>query len=468
MPAKNRGSSLQSFITFKNSQGHEASGTIIHLTRNQVAFEVYNPYSVVQMSEVLTDFHIWQGERSIYSGKVVVNHMVGTGVMIVVSAALVDELNITALKPGPELRGEVENFVQDWTKTHNHLVPEYHLIVSSIRSYMRELSQWTERAETAAGVHDQRSDSLAQEFLEDVADKALPKCNELFTEFEVQAARVPDEDVDYHKAYARKELHPLIMVSPFIHRTFTKPLGYAGDYEMVNMILRDPWEGQNTYAKLVNSIVLLSNGAQAHRNRIEWLVDRLTEETIRIKQADRRLRVLNVGCGPSGELVRFIQQSALSDRLDIELMDFNDETLAYAESQVSTAVKQHGRSCQIKYVHLSINDLLRAAARDDRQLPLSLEYDLVYCAGLFDYILDRGCSRLLRLFYNWVIPDGLVLSTNVHPRNSVKGFLEHLQEWYLYLRDEKDMLKLAGDNGHLKVETDATGNNVFLHMRKPK
>ena len=57
-----------------------------------------------------------------------------------------------------------------------------------------------------------------------------------------------------HKAYARRELHPLTMCSPFVHRTYTKPLGYAGDYEMMNMMLgeSDPVD-LNTYARIVHS-----------------------------------------------------------------------------------------------------------------------------------------------------------------------------------------------------------------------
>lgn len=467
MSAQNRGSQMQSMISFRNSQGHEGRGTVIRLTRNQVAFEIYNPYSVVQMSEVLTDVQIWRNDSSIYSGRVVVNSMVGTGVMVVVSATLVDDLKIIHLAPGPELRREAGQFVEDWSQTNNHLMPEYHLVVSSIRSFLRELSRWVEQAETAAGIHDTQAPSdLSNAFLQDLASQVVPKFNELFGDFEVQARRVGEEHLDYHKAYARKELHPLIMVAPFVYRTYTKPLGYAGDYEMVNMMVRDPWEGPNTYAKLVNSILLQSDGAQAHRNRITKLVAYLEQEAGRAAKAGRELRVLNVGCGPSVEVVRFLTQSSLSDRLNMELMDFNDQTLRYAEDQVRSAEQQHHRRSQIKFVHLSINDLLKAAARRQQALPLGLKYDFVYCAGLFDYILERGCARLIHLFYDWVEPGGLVVATNVHPKHSVRGFLEHLQEWYLYLRDEQDMLKLAGDLGRPAVSVDATGNNVFLEIRK--
>ena len=44
----------------------------------------------------------------------------------------------------------------------------------------------------------------------------------------------------------------LLLSSPFLYRAYQKPLGYAGDYEMVNMIARDPYEGGSLFAKVVN------------------------------------------------------------------------------------------------------------------------------------------------------------------------------------------------------------------------
>jgi len=45
-----------STVVFRNCQRLEARGTIMRLSRNSVVFEVYNPYSIVQASEVLHRF----------------------------------------------------------------------------------------------------------------------------------------------------------------------------------------------------------------------------------------------------------------------------------------------------------------------------------------------------------------------------------------------------------------------------
>lgn len=47
--------SLESLILFRTAHGLEGRGTLLHLTRHSVTFEVYNPYSIVQLSEVLEE-----------------------------------------------------------------------------------------------------------------------------------------------------------------------------------------------------------------------------------------------------------------------------------------------------------------------------------------------------------------------------------------------------------------------------
>ncbi|PMY01602.1 SAM-dependent methyltransferase, partial [Pseudomonas sp. GW460-13] len=88
-----------------------------------------------------------------------------------------------------------------------------------------------------------------------------------------------------HRTYAQSALHPLLLRAPFVYRTFTKPLGYAGDYEMVNQILNDPQQGPTTYFQIVNTAFLKAAVATAHRNRIELLIDFLTRQADRARAA---------------------------------------------------------------------------------------------------------------------------------------------------------------------------------------
>lgn len=456
----------ESVVAFRNSQGLEAQGTLIHLSRNSAVFEVYNPYSIVQMSEVLNNLRIRRGERTIYTGRAVVTNLVSTGLMLIVSASLVDPWSdLIDLAPGPQLREEVHGFIRDWSVSNERLRPDYQVSVSNFRNFLEELSRWLEHGETVAGIGEPGvPPDVVKEFAQDVEQSVEQKVYDLFHEFVTAAAKVTEDELMFHKAFARREIHPLMMCSPFMHRTFTKPLGYAGDYEMVNMILRDPWEGQNTYAKVINAVLLRTDVAQAHRNRIEILIERLISEARRTSGMQDKLRVLNIGCGPASEVCRFIERSALADHADFELVDFNQATLDYAKEGINRAISAHRRQASVSFTHRSVHDLLKQAA--GRKPVGEPKFDYVYCAGLFDYLGDRICGRLINLFYSQVRPGGLVVVTNVHPVNPSRGIMEHLQEWYLLLRDENQMLQLAPQIGRQTVTTESTGVNVFLEIRK--
>jgi len=455
-------------LSFRNSQGVSAQGTLMSLSRQAVVFEVYNPYSIVQLSEVLSEVRIPQGERIIYDGRAVVSNIVNTGLMLIVSATLVDPWsNLNALQPGEGLRKEVAAFLGDWQAASQAIDPAYRVVVSRARNLFEELSLWLNHGEMAAGITDPGVlPERRRQFVADVEGEVMPVIGSIFAEFEICAARIKEEHVLDHKHFARREIHPVTMCAPFIHRTFTKPLGYAGDYEMVNMMFRDRWEGANTYAKIVNSIVIVSGGAEAHRNRVDRLVEYLEAEGRRALAAGRRLRVLNIACGPAIELQKFIRESKLADHCRLELLDFNAETLAYTRSRIDEAVRAGGRKPEVVYIHKSIHDLLQEARGRNESDESQNAYDLVYCAGLFDYLSDRICTRLLDLFLRWTRPGGFLVATNVHPRNPVRYFIEHLLEWHLIYRDNAQLLSLAPKGGVALVTEEATGVNVFLEVRK--
>ncbi len=111
-------------------------------------------------------------------------------------------------------------------------------------------------------------------------------------------------------------------------------------------------------------------------------------------------------------------------------------------------------------VHQSVHELLkRKIAPDDAGLR---EFDAVYCAGLFDYLSDKVCSRLLSYFAARTRPGGQLLVTNVHSANPEKFGMEHLLEWYLIYRDEARMSMLLPERSRdHKLYVDQTGVNVF-------
>jgi extracellular factor (EF) 3-hydroxypalmitic acid methyl ester biosynthesis protein len=306
---------------------------------------------------------------------------------------------------------------------------------------------------------------LSEEFIEELESPLLGRLGEQFAQFEMEASQIPEDEITSHKSFIQRDLHPLLLRSPFIYRSFQKPLGYAGDYEMVNMILGEPRQGTSTYSKIINKLFLEGGPPKAHRNRIDELVKALTKAVEQADREGRQLRVLNVGCGPAVEIQRFIRTHPLADRCEFRLVDFNEETLNYTKSKIDEAIKDSGRKPKVEFVHQSVNSLLKQAAQRKGTIPTET-FDFVYCAGLFDYLSDRVCSRMLELFYRWAKPNGTVLVTNVHPSNTGLYIMEYLMEWHLIYRNERELLNLAPKLGRHEVYGEETGQNIILEINK--
>jgi extracellular factor (EF) 3-hydroxypalmitic acid methyl ester biosynthesis protein len=482
--ATDREHSLESVIVFRTAHGLEGRGTLLHLTRHSVTFEVYNPYSIVQLSEVLDELKILRDTRPIYQGRGVVTSLVPTGALNIVSATLIDAwTDLHGLFEGDAIRAEVERFVRSWERGYR-LRAEYQFAVSRIANFLQELSRWLGQAEALSASAGKTN--VEEELFEHVWSPLHAKLSELFAQFEQEAPQLSREETPVHRAFAQRELHPLVMCDPFFHRSFVKPLGYAGDYQMVRMILgeSDPTteaaapppthdssavshvrsRTMSTYARVLNAFNLGAGPSAAHRNRIQLLEQLLTQEARRVRATGRPLRVLDVGCGPASELERFIAGSELSQHCVVTLIDFNEETLEYAHSKLMLAMQKAHRKVNVRAVELSIHDLLRAAARNDSAF--RDRYDFVYCAGLFDYLSDRVCRRLLRLYLDWIAPGALLVATNVRDNNPIRYYMEHVAEWYLEHRSEAQFQSLAPEGTHARVYSDATGINLFLEIRK--
>lgn len=463
-----------SFILCRNSQGMEVRATLLRLTRYLAVFEVYNPYSILQLSEVLSEFRIVMNERLVYSGRAVVSSIVNTGIVLVCEATLDESwLDVDVFTPinQPErLRSEFQLFIQEYEKTRR-VSAEFKIMIADLQTLLMDLRRWLEQIELAI-----RSEpggnrtKMERDVIHQIQEPMVPMVMSWFNTFDEVADRVDEELAPTHRSYARRQLHPLVLCSPFVYRTFRKPLGYAGDYEMVNMILRDPLEGSSLFAKIVNVCFLMNPPAEAHRNRIQYLVRLLSDETRRVARAGKRTSVLNLGCGPAKEIQDFLVHDEMCDRVDFTLLDFNDETLTHTTKLLGDLKMQHRRRTGLNMCIKSVHQVLKEAGRNSRELQRG-GYDVVYCAGLFDYMSDRICKRLMNIFYDLLAPGGMLVATNVDASKPFRHSMEYLLEWHLICRDQPQLLNLVPElapPGTFKVRADETGVNVFIEVRKPE
>jgi extracellular factor (EF) 3-hydroxypalmitic acid methyl ester biosynthesis protein len=466
-------SAKSSLVQGQTSQGAEVRGAIQRLTRQLVVFEVYSPVTVLMVSEVITGFKILLKDVPVYCGSCVIRNVVSTGLGTVCEAVLqegwLDVDFATPVSTPGRLAESINSYLQEWQKQYK-VLPEFKCHIADMQMFLMELRLWLEQVELGiraapTGDHPQLENDVANQ----VKDTVISVMDGLFEKLEILSTTLPEEVRPLHRAYVRKQLHPLVLCAPFAHRTFTKPLGYAGDYAMVNMISRNAIEGDSLFSKVVNCWFLHQRPAEAHRNRLHYLTQKLTEETVRVNMCGGPARIFNLACGPAVEVQNFIREREISDRAHISLLDFNEETLSYVTSVLNDIKTRHGRSTRFETVKKSVQQLLKEASKAIER-PRELQYDMVYCAGLFDYLADPICLRLMNIMYQWLAPAGLLLVTNVHPSNPMLHGMDFVLDWHLIYRDSRraKLLRPARANpDDLTVRSDSTGVDLFIEVRKP-
>ena len=283
----------ESLVLCRNSQGVEIQATLIHFTRYLAVFEIYTPSVVLRMSEVLSDFQIVLNDRPIYSGRAVVSNLVNAGSVLVCEANLEDnwiDIQSVTGKPG-ELQADFREFLQRWQKNYK-VRPEFKLVVADMQSLFADLRLWLDQVELGirSSPGGERME-MERQAAEELAGPILPVIEALGDRFEEVASTLEAELRPVHIHFTRRQLHSALLCSPFSYRTYHKPLGYAGDYEMVNMIVRDPYQGGSLFAKVVNAWFLNQLPAQAHRNRIKVLKQKLIEEAARAARLGRQAQI---------------------------------------------------------------------------------------------------------------------------------------------------------------------------------
>lgn len=461
-----------SLVVCQSGQGLEVRGRLVKLTRHAVAFEVFSHGSDLRLSEVLAQFRIIFHEHTIYSGQATVSNLMTMNRAIVCTATL-EEKSWTALPlagssaVADSLKEKFGEFLDGWQKSYK-VAPEYKNVVADLQHFLTDFRLWVEQVES--GLPEKLTPKAEREIAEGIAKSAFPAIDALFEKYELAASRVERGLEASHQVYVRRQLQPLLLCAPFANRAVTKPMGYAGDYGIVNMILEDPHQGDSLYAKILHRWFVAQPPAEAHRNRVNYLTARLHDEALRAARSPaKKFRAFNVGAGPAKEVQDFMAQYPLADLGEFTLVDFNEETLTHAKSVLTASREKSARRTQLNFVKKSVAQLLRSEGKVKNRT-LAQQYEFVYCAGLFDYLTDAVCQEFMDVLYEMVAPGGLLVVTNVDAGNPIKHWLGYVLEWHLIYRSSADMRALKpelANSEEVRVVSDPTGVNVYLEVRKP-
>lgn len=216
-------------------------------------------------------------------------------------------------------------------------------------------------------------------------------------------------------------IHDLLQQDPFTDHSFRRPRGYAGDAGLMDIIYgRTPVpDDATTLGRTIYDFCM--NAPMPQSVRARRVVIGAAIDVVAAKVAAPR--VLSVACGH----LREAEFSGAVKNGDIErLTAFDQDERSLAEVQ---------RSCghlKVETVAGSVRDLLNGSVAFEN-------YDFIYSAGLYDYLLAATARRLTARLFEFLRPGGTLLLANFLPGLRDAGYMEAFMRWPLVYRNADEM-----------------------------
>ena len=269
------------------------------------------------------------------------------------------------------------------------------------------------------------------------------------------AIRLAGDDA-WHGVIAECLAHPVaqfLWQDPFTAHSFRKPRGYAGDAQLLDYIYGISAPPLNTTPLGVSIFnhMMAQQGALSVRSRGLILAELIDETALHRKNP----RILSIACG---HLREGLCSKALRDGQIGELVALDQDEQSLAEVDRTFA------GSAVRTMRRSVRDILAGKVHFEN-------YDLVYAAGLYDYLSDRVAARLTRIMFDMVAPGGRVLVANFAPRLPEVAYMETFMDWKLIYRTADQAACFADDIstdrwGSSRLFWDEYGNIVFLDLVK--
>jgi hypothetical protein len=409
--------------------------------------------SLVEIDLRLGDYILFRGEGIVLA---VEPSPFATRIDLAPAAALLDIAKCMAAHEACALELEI-----DEGRRAETLVPE------AYRRHAADLLQWLRRYR---GVLDQiertHDTATADRMLALCEDRILPEWRQRWLEGNALVKSMVDEPEVFRatKRFTELVVSPEFAHGPLWKRTWEKPLGYPGDYEVMNQIYQWRLIGDSHFGKLMHRLGLDCLECVASRMT---LVQQAINRTVNQRSEQGLVRIANLGCGTAQEVHNFVLADRPTPPVHFTLIDQDTQPLAYIQNRTLPEILRGKRPITLDCWHLSFLDIVEGKAAFQSLAP----QDLIYSIGLLDYLSEKRARNLVKSLFAKVAPGGSLLVANLR-EGPLSGLwpAEFICDWSMVYRSEADMLRLAEGLGASAVDlrTDETGLVYLLAIDKPE
>lgn len=335
-------------------------------------------------------------------------------------------------------------------------------MVYEMKDWLHQLKDSIAELEKQVSVDNtQEAEEFRTTIIESISDylgQVLPR---IYSEIPFLIQGLGKEELQTATDFARAQLGPYVYGAPFAARSFYKPRGYAGDYEMMNHLYRNERAGRTLFDQCMHKYFVDEPAGEAVKNRGYYLLERITA-AVKAHPVKSPMKIISIASGPAMEQQLFLQNSKEFAGRSIELtcLDQDEESLKYAQRQLLSLERFVKSGFTFKFNNLAIRNVIA------RGLP-EQDYDLIYSAGLFDYFTEPVAQMAAQKMMAALKPGGRLIIGNFSTDNPCVPFMELVLDWHLIYRSKEDLQRMFhGFGSKVWVETEPLGVNLFVIIEK--
>lgn len=349
--------------------------------------------------------------------------------------------------------------------TSEGILPEFVQLCTEIVNLFRSYKQILESFEARLTATGREREQKLLEALIACEDRIVPQWKELWYRGSdvLEPVWKDPQTLARHKRYAERVLTPDFMPGAVMRRCYEKPLGYPGDYQIMNYVYEWQRVGNTNYEKLLHRIGIETGACVGTRLRMtqKILRDRIAEQP-----GEKPMNIANLGCGSAYEIYDYLKIDRLPRPINVTLIDQDQGALSHAYEHAYREVVRHAGRVKLQCLQASFAQLLKAGALFKTLPP----QDVIYSLGLFDYLSHRRARALAHDLYAQLAPGGKLIIANVKQgRETCQWPLEFVTDWSLIYRTEDDMRAMYEglDIRNVEVIEDSTKCVYMIVGDKP-
>ncbi len=246
-------------------------------------------------------------------------------------------------------------------------------------------------------------------------------------------------------------LRELLHHCPYSRHGYERPRGYAGDAELIDYVYAQRATAATPLGQSIYQFLYQQTGPQSVRER--RLI--LAKEIDTIADRVRKPQVLSIACGHlrEAELSCAVRERRVGRFLAVD----------QDQSSLEEVARQHPGGIVQPVCH-DVRSIVRGRTVYEPQ-------DLIYSAGLYDYLSQNVAQRLTHRLFKMLKPGGRLVIANFALSTPDAGYLEAFMDWWLVYRDEEQMRDLAAEIdpaqvGRLNMFRDSVGHVIYLELER--